>query len=295
MTAMKSDLFFLIHNYNVVPAQLVSCSGDHYLIMDASDDAAVSEEVERTFPGHVVHIPNTGHNLTSYFSYFADHYEDLPEIIALCKGNMIGRHVSEEYFRRAVRNTWFTYLYEEKQMRDRYAKATAETLARHNGKDPGEGSIASLLSECEYQEQNSSWYMNTGTHPVRYFDDYDALLTFVYKDPVIPRFIAFAPGGCYVVRADQIRQHGPVFYRNLNKVMNYTLDPAFPAEAYIVERMMPLIFNACYEVNPWMEDEAEFDRLLEEKAELLARKKEEQAKASSRNPVKKALRRMLRG
>jgi hypothetical protein len=208
---------------------------------------------------------------------------------------MSGRHASEEYLLRAVKNTWFTYLYEEKQMRDRYAKATAETLARHDGKDPGEGSIASLLSECEYQEQNTSWYMNTGTHPVRYFENYDELLTFVYKDPVIPRYVAFAPGGCYIVRADQIRQHKPAFYRNLNKVMNYTLDPAFPAEAYIVERIMPLIFNACYEVNPWMEDEAAFDSLIAQREQALAKKKEEQAKASSAGLLRKAARRLLRG
>ena len=92
----KTKNFFLIHNYNTVPANLLEYCDD-YLIMDASDDEEVAKEVEKL---HSIRIPNTGHNITSYFQYFADHYEELPEVICLAKGNMIGRHMSEEYFNR---------------------------------------------------------------------------------------------------------------------------------------------------------------------------------------------------
>ena len=289
-TDTKSRNFFLIHNYNTVPEELVSLCED-YRIIDASDDAQVTEQLldgDYSFE----HVENTGHNLTSYFSYFADHHEELPDVMCLCKGNMIGRHVSREYFERAMSNTWFTYLYEEKAMRARYSRPTKEMLKENGGKDIGEGSIACLLSECQYTEENSSWYMQTGTHPYRYFRSYDELLTFVYRDPVLPRRISFAPGGCYIVRREMVTRHGAAFYRNLNKVMNYTLEPGFPAEAFIVERMMPLIFESNYEVNPWMEDEMLFDERLAHQEELITR---ERAEAAGGKNVIGKLKRIWRG
>ena len=275
----KSNNFFLIHNYNTIPDDLIARCENH-LIMDASDNPAVRNALQERKDLHIRQIENTGHNLTSYFSYFAENAEVLPEVLCLCKGNMIGRHVSGEYFDRAMHNTWFTYLYEEREMRARYSRPTATMLEANNGKDISEGSIANLLTECQFTEENSSWYMQTGTHPCRYFTEYDSLLTFVYKDPILPKIIAFAPGGCYIVRGDQVRRHGAAFYRNLNKLMDYTMDPAFPAEAYLVERMMPLFFESNYEVQPWMEDEAWFDEEIEKKErelkEAWEKKQEEQ-------------------
>ena len=59
--------------------------------------------------------------------------------------------------------------------------------------------------------------------------------------------------------------------------------------------MMPLIFNASYEGNPWMEDEEAFDSLSAQREQALAKKKEEQVKASSAGLLRKAARRLLRG
>lgn len=261
----KAEAFFLIHNYNTVPDDLLAyCREDNYEIVDCSDDGR-TPQILRDRGLRVTFVPNTGHNITTYFAWFAEHYDSLPELIMTGKGNMIGRHVSAEYMNRAACSTWFTYLYEEKAARERYSKATAEVLAAHGGKDPGAGSIAFLTSESNYLELNSSWYMEQPTHRWEYFGTYDDLLTFVYRDPVIPKYVSFAPGGCYIVSRDQIRHHSPAFYRNLNKLMNYTLTPGFPAEAYIVERMLPVIYAGSYEVNPWMDDEPEFDRLIAER------------------------------
>ncbi|MBQ8032036.1 MAG: DUF3431 domain-containing protein, partial [Butyrivibrio sp.] len=142
----KTDTFFLIHNYNTVPKELIELCSD-YLIIDCSDDGKTKEELKAC--GYkFVDTENTGHNLTSYFHYFIDHYDELPEWIALLKGNIIGRHVSREYFERVYDNKWFTFLYQDQKMWERYKK----------GGD--EGSIASLLSEGGYIEHNNSWYMN---------------------------------------------------------------------------------------------------------------------------------------
>lgn len=247
----RTDNFFLIHNYNTVPEQLLEYC-DQYLIVDCSDDGSTREELKRRNYRFVT-AENTGHNLTTYFHYFEDHYDELPERIALLKGNIIGRHVTREYFERACGNHYFTYLYQEPSMWDRYGK---------NKENNESGPLAMLVSECQYAERNNSWYMHQ-SHEYRYFYDMDDFIRFIYKNPVIPRYLTFAPGGCYIVQREQIRSHSPVFYRNLNKVMEYRREANFPAEAFLVERLMPWIFESNLEVNPWMEDEQAFDTMLE--------------------------------
>lgn len=91
---------------------------------------------------------------------------------------------------------------------------------------------------------------------------------------MIPKYVEFAPGGCYILRKEQVELHSASFYRNLNKIQNYTITPGFPAEAYIIERLLPIIFNERCEVNPWMNDDESFDMCLAEQAKRLTEKKE---------------------
>lgn len=267
---LKTDNFFLIHNYNTVPEELLFYCKD-YLIVDASTDGSVTEELKKKGL-HYIHIENTGHNITTYFDYFAQNYDRLPEVICICKGNMLGRHCSKEYFDRVYDNRYFTYLYEDKESRPKFSKPPKNKAEGEAGEEPSR--IASLVSECQYIEENTSWYVDSPNHPHRYFDDFDDLLMFIYKEPVIPRYCLFSPGACYIVRREQIRKHNATFYRNLNKIMNYGLNPNFPSEAHMVERMLPQIFEAAYEVNEWVEDESLFDERLSERIEII-RKKEE--------------------
>ena len=62
----KSSNFFLIHNYNTIPDDLIARCENH-LIMDASDDPAVRTALQERKDLHIRQIENTGHNLTSYF------------------------------------------------------------------------------------------------------------------------------------------------------------------------------------------------------------------------------------
>ncbi len=267
----KTDTFFLIHNYNTVPGQLLSYCQD-YLVVDASDDG-VTPGLLMEQGIRFVSVENTGHNITTYFQYFADHYEELPEVICICKGNMLGRHCSEEYFQRVYDQKFFTYLYEDRAGRARYAKAGTV-----KGEEDQETSrIACLLSESQYIEENTSWYVDSPNHPNRYFDCLDDLLEFIFVDPVIPRYCLFSPGACYILRREQILRHSPSFYRNLNKVMGYGMDPSFPSEAHMVERILPLIFEAAYEEQPWMGKEADFDRRLEEREKQMQQKEAERS------------------
>ena len=56
--------------------------------------------------------------------------------------------------------------------------------------------------------------------------------------------------------------------------MNYALEPNFPSEAHQIERMLPLIFEATYEENEWMNDEELFDQKLKQQREKMIKKEE---------------------
>lgn len=243
------NTFFLIHNYNTVPEELLEFCKD-YMIYDASTDKKITETLEKKGYQYV-HIKNTGHNITSYFDYFADHYNELPEYICLCKGNMLGRHCSKEYFSRVYQNQYFTFLYEDKSIVQKLKQQGISV----NKEEP----IECLISESHYLEENTSWYVESPDHPHRYFDNYNSLLKFIYVNPIIPKYNVFSPGACYIVSRNQIMKHSPAFYRNLNKIMNYDLCPNFPSEAHHIERMLPVIFCESYTENEWMNDEELFD------------------------------------
>lgn len=210
-------------------------------------------------------IPRTGHNLSTYFRFFQEYYDDLPEYMLLTKGHMIGRHCSREFFERTYKNHYFTFLYED--------AANTRKMTDIN--------IAFMAAENWYCEKNNDWYVIPPSHPHRYFVRYNDLLQFIYQDPVLPEYTLFAPGGCYIVNRDQVKKHTKTFYKNMNKIMSYGLNPSFPSEAFHVERMMPVIFCADYKENPWMNDDAQFDLRLKE-AEGYVQKWDEQHKNDSR-------------
>lgn len=251
----KTKNFFLIHNFNTVPTELTDMCED-YVIYDCSSQPEVKEQLHN-MGLKVKDIPNTGHNITSYFSYFAENYDNLPEVICLLKGNMIGRHCSKEFFEQVYDNKSFTFLYDEKQYWDKYAKFTADGQKN----EPG---MTFLGMENVYIEKNNSWYVESSNHPKKYFNDVDDLLRFIYKKPMIPQYCMFSPGACFIVRREQILKHSREFYLNLNKLMDYGVAPNFPSEAHQIERILPIIFTSLCEVNEWMNDEKAFEEKLPE-------------------------------
>jgi hypothetical protein len=177
--------------------------------------------------------------------------------MCLLKGNMIGRHCSKEFFDQVYDNKTFTFLYDEKQYWDKFAKF------KENG-EKNEPDNTFLAMENVYVEKNDSWYVESSNHPKKYFNDADDLLRFIYKKPMIPQYFMFASGACYIVRKEQVLRHSREFYINLNKILNYALDPSFPSEAHQIERILPIIFTSLSEENEWMNDEKVFDDKLPE-------------------------------
>lgn len=251
----KTNNFFVIHNFNTIPSNLLELCED-YLIYDCSTQTNIKEQLH-TMGLHIKDIENTGHNITSYFSYFDEYYDNLPEVICLLKGNMIGRHCSKEFLDQVYNNQSFTFLYEEKQYWDKFSKY--DSTGQKN-----EAGNTFLAMENVYVEKNTSWYAQSDNHPKKYFNDVDDLLRFIYQKPMIPQYCMFAPGACYIVRKEQVLLHDRVFYRNLNKLMNYAVAPNFPSEAHQIERILPILFTSCGKVNDWMENEQAFETKLPE-------------------------------
>ena len=251
----KTKNFFLIHNFNTVPTELIDMCED-YLIYDCSSQPEIKEKLH-SMGLKVKDIPNTGHNITSYFSFFAENYDNLPEVMCLLKGNMIGRHCSKEFFDQVYDNKSFTFLYDEKQYWDKFAKFTGDGQKNEIG-------TTFLGMENVYIEKNNSWYVESPNHPKKYFNDVDDLLRFIYKKPMIPQYCMFSPGACFIVRREQILRHSKEFYLNLNKLMDYGVAPNFPSEAHQIERILPIIFTSLCEVNDWMNDEKAFEDKLPE-------------------------------
>jgi len=246
----KTDSMFIIHNYNTVPDELLTYCKD-YVIYDCSSDDEIRKKLKEG-AYHVIDVSNTGHNITTYFKYFADNYEALPDVMCLLKGNIIGRHCTREFFERVYDNKYFTFLYSDRNVQITFG-------------------VNGLVMENMYIEKNeSSIYVSSPNHPHIYFDDLNRLMKFIYKDPVIPTYCLFSPGACYIVRKEQVLKHGKEFYLNLNKIMSYGFNPGFPSEAHQVERLLPTIFNADYEVNEWMNSGPEFDRLIEKEKQITA-------------------------
>ena len=77
----KTNNFFLIHNFNTIPDELIAMCQD-YVIYDCSADNTVKEKLHNG-QYNVIDVENTGHNITTYFSFFDEHYDELPEVICL--------------------------------------------------------------------------------------------------------------------------------------------------------------------------------------------------------------------
>lgn len=251
----KTKNFFIIHNFNTIPSELIEMCED-YVIYDCSSDQSVKDQL-RSMNLNLVEVENTGHNITSYFTYFAQNYDNLPEVMCLLKGNMIGRHCSKEFFEQVYDNQSFTFLYDEKQYWDKFSKYDSN-------QQKNEAGTTFLAMENVYVEKNNSWYVESTNHPKKYFNDADDLLRFIYKKPMIPQYFMFSPGACFIVRREQVLRHSKEFYLNLNKIMNYGMNPSFPSEAHQIERILPILFTSLCEVNEWMDDEKAFEEKLPE-------------------------------
>ena len=88
MSIKKTDNFFVISNYQHDPTHLLDYC-DQYIIYEQTNINEIIYDYKKL---NVIHSKHSGHNISDYFQYFIDNYENLPETIALIKGNVFPRH-----------------------------------------------------------------------------------------------------------------------------------------------------------------------------------------------------------
>jgi len=109
------------------------------------------------------------------------------------------------------------------------------------------------MISCEggWMEVNSSWYLHHEKHPTKYFETYNAFMSFCFKDPVHPRYVRFPPGGNYIVPKHQILKYDKVFYQNLKTFTNHT---RVSGEGQMIERALYTIWMCNFDVADTMKE-----------------------------------------
>lgn len=72
---------------------------DDYLVFEQGSGSGIPPQLDRM---KLRFMPYGGSNFRDYFSYIIDHYDSLPEVVFLIKGNVFPRHVRQHIFDRFV-------------------------------------------------------------------------------------------------------------------------------------------------------------------------------------------------
>ena len=228
----KSQAFFVISNFNTDPYEIANYS-ENFIIYDQSN-TQIRVELESRRDERIIFADHVGHNLKDYLDYIIENYDDLPPLVAFVKGNIIGRHINKEQWLKIYRNKYYTFLYSDYALRDIKNVQLSTFLG-------------------DFCEINTSWYAWHSSH--RYFINFNDFLNFIYIKPIIPQYVQFSPGGCYIVEKERIIKNPKSLYIGLRKIISYQF---FPSEAWLLERFLHTLFTSNYDLHPYVLDEEEF-------------------------------------
>lgn len=239
-------IHLVISNYNADPSYLFELS-DSYTIYDQSDDRKTQDSLKQLREEMNVEVhftENLGHNLNNILDYIIDNYDQLPDKIAFLKGNIVPRHCSLLFVSEAIKKGFYTQLWNQEEVNDRQ-------------------NIQYVLSPGQFLEVNNSWFVWDAPH--KYFTSLNHLLDFLFADYRQAAFMNFAPGGNYLVEASRIRYNPKSLYQGLRVIIGYTWRPA---EAFMLERILPLVFNRTHQLKPHCFDFHTFISELEKLPEV---------------------------
>ena len=241
----------VISNFNTDPSYLLDLS-KQFVIYDQSNDSniralleelgqskKINKKTKKEREGGVLFTENLGHNLLNILDFIIENYDLLPEKIAFLKGNIVPRHCTFQYLRESIDKGFYTYLWSQEKVSD-------------------QANIQYILQPGHFIEINNSWYVWDAPH--KYFTSLDELLKFLFADYRHAQFMQFAPGANYLVQANQIRNNPLALYQGLRNLIGYTWRPA---EAFMLERCLPLIFNRTHQLNAHCYDLTSFNSALE--------------------------------
>lgn len=216
------DEFAVISNYNTDPSDLVKKFKD-VVLYDQSDLDEFSRMIKEKYPKSIC-MENVGHSLANYFHFVADNYSSLPDRFHFLKSNVSPRHINECDLKRKLESRGVIPIFNDRTFRDKPRKAYH-------------------LLPGYFIERNNSWFMQE--RKPRYFDTCNDLLEYLFIDPIKPEYLLFAPGGNYSVYAENLKRYPLNLWNFLRHITSYQF---FPPEAYIVERLLFVIFSSEYEL-----------------------------------------------
>lgn len=237
-SSKKSPGTLVVSNYGHDLSWLNDYDNPH-VVYDRSDDPQKAAK-DAGLTGKIVATQNIGYNLHDIFRYIIDEYDNLPEIVIFCKGNIFPRHISREKFEELKDRQLFTPLFDHKEHRPSFP-------------------VSMFSCDGFWSEQNNGTIIiNPAEKSIqsKYFAVYDDLLRFIFANPIIPRYITFAPGANYVVPRQHILKYGINFYKNLLLFVSHC---KLPTEAHLIERALYTIWMGNFAASKKMEQEISSD------------------------------------
>ena len=235
------DKHFVVSNFNTVPSYYLD-SFSNVTIYDQSDNEEIIDILLNKHDARIRFEGKTcGHNLLNYLDYILENYDNLPQVVVFTKGNVPGRHCSDEWLSKAIGRDCYEFLWDDPNLKDKQ-------------------DIQHRLYPGRYIEINNSWYVKDSPH--RYFTNFDDFCDFIFLDYKKSRFNLFSPGACYQVERDRITRNPKSLYEGLRRIIEYTFRPA---ECFMLERALNLIFDRTYNLRDYCMDS---DRLMYEISHL---------------------------
>ena len=211
----------IITDYNVLPTKIeeswIVDFTDNFLIYDRGHRYQESEKIK--------HQKNVGANIYDIFDFITNNYENLPEIMIFCKGNVMPRHCGIRKFIEISNNTVFTPI-------ENYIRETPSFYdGTYSYVDENDG-----YHEC-YMEVNNTV---AGRHKSRTFFTYQSLLDEIFENGSHGYYLRFAPGGNYLITKNDALKYNKNFYETMRELVSWDVQPG---EAYLLERMMFTLFE----------------------------------------------------
>jgi len=219
---LTPDKIAVISCFNDDPSLLIS-KFTKFVLFDQSSKIEIRKIIDMKFPSRI-RVENFGTSLPNYFSYIIENYTRLPQRIFLLKSNVFPRHISEADFDQKMNLEGLIPIFNDENFMDK-------------------SRVAYHLIPGYFVERNNSWYMQD--KKPKYFETYNALLNYLFIEPIFPEYVLFAPGANYSITKTSIQKYPLNFWKFCYFLTSYNY---FPPEAFLIERMLYTILTSEYEM-----------------------------------------------
>ena len=195
---------------------------DNFLIYDKAHRFIENKKIK--------HQKNVGENIYDFYDFVCENYENLPDIMIFCKGDVIPRHCSVEKFEKIVNSNKFV---------------TIENYAR-NVQSYSKG-VHFYVDENDQYHENNLEVDNVvrSIHKSKYAHSFKELIDGIFINPIYENYIKFPPGANFIISKNEILRFNKKFYEKMKNLVSWEIRPG---EAFLLERALCTIFEKCFEI-----------------------------------------------